>query len=494
MPYNSLNEGRHFKIDAFGKSEPVIEIAQAFSWLSAVFRLPEYGKIMYSDLNIEIVADGMLGFSLPPLEPVLEEEMCCWHPLFANSVIARGFPIPPRTDQEGLEIDFNIMANLAATLYPLQCHGGLVMKGLSSVLIPKKQTGDSIQWHLVLGPLDEKLSMAKVEVDMSQFYETQNLRQLVEARAFLGLYENAQVHLGTNGSGYRNLNYSHATREKSKFQLYEMSATMGSSISSMWNFTVGTKFSKQKGLRVVENMSKVLLERRLKNSQSQPLLMYDVGDQRGWLIPEISALLHITQACLSRDDDLMDILDSMPHAQEDIDGEAAFSAIHAGKEFEVRRAEQSLTGQPQYFTDFITQILTGFERRKEVVLTRDNKASVPVSVPFRRPTLYGWEVEDLITGSMFYDRKEVKLNKSTAGDWFQISENRPELLVLFCKGLGEPIKPSPSTPHCRAWDPIPVDQGYLVATVRCLEQLSKLYGNDSSKSYSFQLAEGLYWH
>lgn len=449
---------------------------------------------MYSEVSCEIGDSEIMEISLLPLEPILDDDACCWHSLFANSVIARGFPIPPRSEQIGLEIEFSIMANLAAILYPLQCFKGIVLKGLSTILIPKQRQGDSVQWHLVHGAPEKKISMAEVAPDLQQFYETQDLQQLTASRAFLGLYRIAEVHLGTKESGYRNLNHSHASRERSRIELRETSASVGGSVSGMWNFMIGMKFSKQKGLRVVEDQSRILLERRLKNSQSQPVLMYDVGDHRGWLVPEINALLHITQACIARDNDLEPLLDSMPHAQASVDGAAAFSAIHDGKKFEIRKADQSFTDQPQYFIDFIKQILVGFERRKEVVLTRDNRSNMPITTPFGGPTLYGWEVEDLITGSMFYDRKEIKLNK-TAGDWFRITKERADLLVLFCKGLGEPIKPCPETSHCKVWNPIPIHRGYLVATVQCLQQLSKEYDSNGPKTTcSTQLAPSIYWH
>ena len=478
------------------------EVVQAFSWLCAVFRLPRYGGISYSDVLVEVDSRGGLKLLLLPLVQVERREVCCWHSLFHSSVIARGFSIPRRTSdqQVGLEIEFGIMANLAAILYPLQCYNGLVMKGISSVLIPKMRVGDSIQWHLVLGSLEKKLSMDDVESsDLEEYYETTDLQQLVQARAFLGLYEKAQIYLGTKESGFGNLEMSPAPSESNRYQLSNTSmASMGVSASGIWNFTMSTKFTKQKGLRVVEEQSKLFLESRLQNSQSQPVLIFDVGDSRGWMVPELSAMLHITHASISRHPDLAPLLNSMPCVLDPTDSAAALSAIRDGKRFELRGENESLSGQPQYFIEFVQQTLIGFERRKEKVLTRDPKTttlSLPIPMGLRKPTLCGWEVEDLITGSMFYERKEVKLEKS-AGDWYLICQNRPDLLVLFCQGLGEPIKPSPSAgPHCRSWDPIPVDRGYLVATVQCLEQLAKMHPCVyKGKDTSLQLAPNLWWH
>ena len=138
---------------SYGEKQVLVEIAQAFSWICAAFRMQYTGEASYSDVMIELNNSEWerLSLSLLPLDSISGDETCCWHPLFSNSVIVRGFPIPPRDNQIGLEIEFSIMANLAAILYPLSCYDGIVMKGISSVLVPKKRIGDSIQWHLIMG-------------------------------------------------------------------------------------------------------------------------------------------------------------------------------------------------------------------------------------------------------------------------------------------------------------------------------------------------------
>ena len=460
----------------------------------AVFRLPLEGAVSFSEIWIDAAKDT-LKMSLMPLDPLYDDEECCWHPLFANSVIARGFPFRERAGAEfGLEIDFTILTNIAAILYPLDCYNGLVMKGLSSVLIPKRGAGGSIHWHLVLGSPGEKLSLTDISKHHFRgFYETQDLGFLVQARAFLGLYEKAQVHLGTRGSGYQHLTWSRASCEKSRFQVPgQLSFSFNPSISGMGSFMVGTKFVKQRGLCLVEDQSYKLLETRMLHAKSQPILLYDAGDQRGWLVPESSALLHLSLALISREDDIADVLDSLPHALDSLEGEAALLAIRNNKNIIIRDTTQALYGKPQRFIDFVTQILVGFEKRKEETLTKDAISTISKHALLRQPILYGWEAEELITGSIFCARREMKLNSSTAGDWYLLLKQHPELLVLFTQGLGEAIRPCPASSYCQAWNPIPAERDYLVATVPCLQQLSKTY--DSECGRSVQLASDLYWH
>ena len=179
----------------------------------------------------------------------------------------RGLPIPGRANdwQVGLEIEFGILANIAAILYPLDCCNGLVMKGMSCVLIPKRRVDDSIQWHVVVRSLQEKLSMEEVHpYNLDEFYETLDLQWLVQSKAFLGLYEKCTGSFGNERVGIRNINRSNAPREGNRYQMSDtMMASMGASASGFWNFTISTKFTKQKGLRVIEEQSRILLDSRL---------------------------------------------------------------------------------------------------------------------------------------------------------------------------------------------------------------------------------------
>ena len=267
-------------------------------------------------------------------------------------------------------------------------------------------------------------------IELIEFYEMQDPRDLVIPRAFLGLYTGTSVNLGAKDSSYQNLTRSRARDEPSRYRLdNKTTASAGTSVSS-FNFTLATKIVKQEGLRVMKDQSQALLESRLKNSQSQPMLMFDTGDQRVWLVPELHVMLHLTYASLSYDKDTADLLPNLPHISDVEDPEAAYSKIFECKDFQIRDKTQSMTGSPQYFIDFVKQILVSFEKRKEQVLVRESgpKPSIRAS---KRRTLHGWDIDDLIKGSMLCKRRMTTLKKS-AGDWYRIFKHQPGILALFC--------------------------------------------------------------
>lgn len=90
---------------------------------------------------------------------VVSKYPLCWHQLFGNIVIATGFPIPKRNDAIGLGIDVPLMASLSGIVCEAARGEGLILRGLSTALIPTKniESGTAIQWHLFSDNDDQSL-------------------------------------------------------------------------------------------------------------------------------------------------------------------------------------------------------------------------------------------------------------------------------------------------------------------------------------------------
>lgn len=68
-------------------------------------------------------------------------------------------------------------------------------------------------------------------------------------------------------------------------------------------------------------------------------------------------------------------------------------------------------------------------------------------------------------------------------EWYGIASENKDLVVLFCN------RPAELENVCQSWTPIP-QHGYLVAPIRCIQQLSKENGGNETKA---KLAPNLYW-
>lgn len=114
--------GMIFKVKASGHPTDIVMIAQQPAWLSANFRTPDYGRTPFSEVRF-CSENEVFKISPMALEEVSDVVGACWVPLFVNGVIARGFPIPKRHGEQGIELPFAVMASLAKTMYPVYAAG-----------------------------------------------------------------------------------------------------------------------------------------------------------------------------------------------------------------------------------------------------------------------------------------------------------------------------------------------------------------------------------
>ena len=129
-----------------------------------------------------------------------------------------------------------------------------------------------------------------------------------------------------------------------------------------------------------------------------------------------------------------------------------------------------------------------FESRKENSVQRDDALGIPYR---KRRGLRGWEFADLVNFKFTSERKEVDINRKTAGDWEVIAAENPDIVVLFCKGLEQPLRPAKIKRVCGSWTPIPEGHCYLTAFVPCLKKLSDEHGGNYDRP---KLTNELYWH
>jgi hypothetical protein len=95
-----------------GSKERVIAMTQILAWFGAAFRVSDSEEIRYSEpyFTSRSPEHHLVKFVQTPL---VDAERTCWLPLFYNPVIAKGFPIPPRTNHElGIEMPLEIMTAL----------------------------------------------------------------------------------------------------------------------------------------------------------------------------------------------------------------------------------------------------------------------------------------------------------------------------------------------------------------------------------------------
>ena len=177
----------------------------------------------------------------------------------------------------------------------------------------------------------------------------------------------------------------------------------------------------------------------------------------------------------------------MPYADALGDGgSAAWDAIWRGRALVL--SNNGIERKPELFIDVINNMVAALESRKELIIERESASGSRLQ---SQPRLRGWELIDIATSMFMFNRKEVPINTKTGGDWYRIASENPDVVVLFCNGLGEPIKAAEDEKVCRTWTPVPEGKDYLTASVPCLKQLAEVHGESI---LSPKLTPNLYWH
>lgn len=485
--------------------ETLKKAGHCLTWLTAAIRVSPYNEMSYSDVTFknctylapfssDPVFQNSMYFEiyagdLLPLHK--EEKKMCWNPLFPHSVIADGFPIPKRPEMPGLEISFDIMTCLSGVSYPINHNGGLVLQGLTTMLVPTRvDSGNSVQWHFMHKPKGSRVTLEDVDEDCKQRHKSgdlMDLRPLQENRAFLGWTKEAHVYLGTKDMNYSGIKGTQALRPEPKIQLAGFSLGAGSGgmgyggPTAALNFTVGKRQRNEYSRGQDQE-----LESKLVKTKAMPLILYDPEEKRAWLVSALSVILHLAHIYAHVWPELVKVKNhtvEMPYAKPSSDsGQAALDVILEHHKMPIYQS--TLTEEPRYFINLIHELYSSLME----VIDKNKCREIPSESLFGgRSTVFGWELMSIISSPLGLLDKEHKL-ESTNGGWVHFAVGVP---VLFCDGLGDLIRPCPDQNHlCKGWLTAPTGKDYLTATMSMLKILGDGCGYPNS---CYKLGESVTW-
>ncbi|KAH7369731.1 hypothetical protein BKA65DRAFT_486888 [Rhexocercosporidium sp. MPI-PUGE-AT-0058] len=489
-PSRSPDEKEQAVVRVYGSLDTLKQVGHCLTWLTAAIRISPYDQMSYSDA---ILTDHtyLAPFSADPeirnsmyfeiygqeLQPLSREEQeMCWNPLFPHSVIADGFPIPKRENIPGLEISFDIMTNLSGVSYPVDHSGGIVLQGLSTMLVPTRlESEDSLQWHFMAKPRGSRMTLKDIDETCSEIYPAQDLSSLQSRRAFLGWSKEANIYLGTKEMNYAGMSFSRAMTPTPRMELSGLSVGLGSSImgqggpTAVANFTIGKRRRNEYSQQREEDF-----EFELRKTKDMPILLYDTSSRRAWLVPAISVILHLAHVyahIFPSQVTLNNKRITLPYAEPSSDcGAAALKTILDNHALVI--SQSGITKQTRTFLGLIREIYFSLM----LVVDKDS-ARAPASRTSirRRAFLSGWELKAIVETPSFPQDKECPLLASSGG-WFEVSSS---VLVLFCDGLGEVIRPCEGGRRnflCERWRGVPAGKDYLAASVGMLMVLSERCG------------------
>ncbi|PQE09075.1 pfs domain protein [Rutstroemia sp. NJR-2017a BVV2] len=416
-----------------------------------------------------------------------DEENSCWHDLFFNPVIAYNFPIEERHFGNGLEIPIHMMAALGGASQAVEFDGGIVIKGFSSMLVPLKRVGDSVQWHFVKKKDDTRLPHSEVNDHCPgrALLENVDFDSLTTTRAFLGWWGNTTSHLGTVDANYHNIDWSDTKEAGKPVVLQSMNLGFSHFGTAQFSFSAGPKDGKLHISRTGRYHTIV------KHASTTPIILYDTSEKRGWLVPSSAVIAHIAQTRrysgrFSFSGKLVEF--TATDASLDI-REGAEKMLLSNSEVKISPDE---FGKGEYlFKDLVHDIWGLIESLidKDIKMDLTKDTGIPLNGRLR-PNLRGWEFMDVVTERSPIRLKEADIQKSNGG-WINLARDLNSV-VFFGTGFEDLIQPAKEPGLCHLWQRVPKDKDYLTASVSMLNTLYEEAGSRHSKKHL--TSTHLQWH
>lgn len=460
--------------------------------MGAALRVSDSQRIQYSTFDLEPVGVRD-AWDEPPQFKVTygtselsEQEQSCWLPVFTNSVIARGFPVPEREDgEQGVEVPLEIMAALGGARHATEFDGGLVLKGHSAMFVPVERHRHSIQWHLIRNSDEERMLYGQLRKERLKraMLEEVDHESLRTTRAFLGWWKFSETHLGTGDAAYDSIDWSPAGEAKRPTRFSGGSIGFQTMITGQLNFIMGAKDGR------LHFSQKAPFQRIIQCAEKTPIVLYDLADRRAWLVPALDVMLHVIRTRHHLSPYTIDgkHIELTPRNPDNGRGTAA-AAVTANHLRQLYKRDVA-TEKDYYFKDAILEIWSQIERLMEKEDSVEAHSGLALHGTLRSK-VHGWEFMSLVDEKN-YRRKEVNIAKSSGG-WVDLI-NDIDALVLFATGFGEVIRPLRGLGRlCHHWRSLPKNQDYLAAGIPILELLYSEAG--SRISHKHLSTTHLQWH
>ncbi|KAL8981871.1 MAG: hypothetical protein Q9205_003470, partial [Flavoplaca limonia] len=461
-----------------GSLDLQLEVTETLCWLAATLRTTCIAAVSKSIVHVEHLSDDSPGdeselptrrirLSLDPLEPLSDSDKC-WIPMFTNSILTPQFPTRSRNDGFGLDIPPEMMASLAGVVMAAEMQEGLILKGLSTALVPIKECDDgtAIQWHFFHtndagGFLDmiDPASGTPVKV-----LKVMKLSDLFEKRAYLGWCKHAKILLGTQESVYNAISWSAQSEAGNRPRLVLSGFSLGLSSNGLGFFgpSATINFTLAKGQRTRFMNIEQQLTDRLHMAVKKPSLIFDTSTRRGWLLPTTSLLLHMVHLRARELGQDVSPTDTVLPSFKSSSGDGSFGA------YEVLMAHLQPFSETSW-TDTLALFCTALDMALQDVTEMTKSIS-----RYDYTQIYGYELLDIVRAENPFRFSQKTIEKCSGG-WAPIAQQVG--YVLFCSELGNAIIPdNGGNSLCANWTRVPSGQDFLAASTPCMIGLMERQG------------------
>ena len=527
-----------------GTRGSIIEVGEQIAWLGAALRSSPYKGIAYCQPQIkdgswtteeyhrlhgnpEMEAKVLtINFPFDPEDPSAggQSQGTCWYDLFRNPVVVSGFPILRRTTHHnGLELPLNMIAGLLGAKRAHIFSDVVFIKGYSAMLVPSKQSDGLLVWHVFHNADGSRISYLDNDLPPLQdfgFWNLQAFRHVVgwcsSAKSYAGKCRSLRycasiMYLIRTCTGGLEANYK---IERSRMPspgpgcvLEKVSINGGKFITAGLNFAVGTK-------DVPMHLSCKPYMQKLRWVSSKYIVLWDVAEERGFLVNGTSALLHLLRASLKHyETDAFskfllsksnDIVEPSTGTSDDysidilVDDHNRQLPIYPDKNEVQLEDDESTTQDPcrapktkkSYYRveDRVEELYETLEKLIDYQIKATGQAGMKMKAHARR-RLEGWDFKDLASDKDPIYPRVTNLHALGKG-WVDFVRSI-QAVTLFGRDFGDIIRPSTDI-ACRYWRRVPMHKFYLAACVKDLLEIMETHGNHAGNP--MQICDGILWY
>ncbi|KAH8172227.1 Pfs domain protein [Sarocladium implicatum] len=492
---------QRFLVEAQGNTVSVAEVGEQIAWLATALRSSSGGGAItgcypfISDIHMVYIPTETssqapatarsyeIGFRFDGIRRSVDQTNGqCWHDMFRNAVVVKGYPILSRAEaQTGMEVPLNIMAGLARTDLLDQFGGATFIKGFSSLLIPVRRAKDSIIWHLIYNSDGRRISYVHKILSHLGLVTTLDLANF---RHILGWCAEAEFYAGSSQSNYI-VGSSGLNKPPQSGALAGLFVSPGRGIMGGSTFILGQKDTPA-------HIARNGYIPKLQWISTQFVLLWDEADRRGWLVNGTSALLHIVRSSLAhnRADKFKAAFMFRPQdIQESGTPGTVDSAIDvlinpanlALKLYQEKDGHLLLQSRIDHYYNILEKLI---DHQADIAGEDGSKLA-----DHPRRWLEGWDFKDLATSrDPLYPRVTTLSGRGKA--WVDLIRAL-HAVTLFGRGFGQLIGPR-GTGTCDFWAELPKGKYYIAAGLCDLIQVA-----DKNSCYNddhVRLSQGIIWH
>ncbi|KAM7187068.1 hypothetical protein V8F20_011136 [Naviculisporaceae sp. PSN 640] len=534
---------RELNAHCTGLLSTIIEVLEVLAWAGAALRQSSISSgVQYSVPYLEYMAPASQFPRIPSVRFRYDTESlsladhrtdwCCWHSIFRNPVIVKGFPTLHRpADMHGLELSLEGLATLIGAPKLTLFQKSAIFKGFNSAITAVEVAEDHVKWHFYMNEDGTRLPCSDPRLH-SDWNRSVHLtwNELKKRRHFLGWSLKGCSPLANYSIGWSSPEFVGSGCALEKV-----------AISGSTGFlSLGAEFSlgrKDKSPSIKRGMDAYF--DTLNSLLSSYVVFYDVSDQRAWLTNAMHALLHLVRASLKHDSESEFasnyMLKHLADLEEDLDPgdpKAAIRFLSNRSNLEkllfpnpddLRTEETKITtaassnATPAETSTAEIRTSTGVrlkDRIQQIIYvleqTIDHQANAhsfaAPGVPLKltpRETLEGYRFMDLAarTARALTPRMVKLTTYNGAGKSWVDFTRAIRAVTLFGEGFGELLSlPQDSvTPAlgtdintCANWKYLPTGKDYLAVSTYDLARILKQEG--STAEYPLiKIAPGVFW-